>query len=100
MWVEVLSPGTEGTDRGDKFLEYEQGGVREYWLIDAVRKETIFYRRNEAGIYIRQELNAEGRYQTPLLPGFWLDTATLWLEEDDMPDTEAILAAVKQMIQS
>ena len=40
--VEVISPrtpqssGTEGTDRGDKFLEYARSGVEEYWLVDLV----------------------------------------------------------------
>ena len=33
--VEVISPGSRGTDRGDKFYEYEKGGVKEYWLISA-----------------------------------------------------------------
>lgn len=38
--VEVISPrtahssGTEDSDRGEKFLEYAQAGVSEYWLID------------------------------------------------------------------
>jgi Uma2 family endonuclease len=35
--VEVVSPGSVATDRGAKFDEYEQGGVREYWLIDPLR---------------------------------------------------------------
>ena len=32
--VEVLSPSTESTDRGDKFRDYAANGVREYWIID------------------------------------------------------------------
>ncbi len=34
--VEIISPGTEGTDREDKFLEYAAAGVREYWLINGL----------------------------------------------------------------
>ena len=32
--VEVLSPGTWRTDRHEKFSEYAQAGVREYWMVD------------------------------------------------------------------
>ncbi len=34
--IEVLSPGTERTDRGKKFRLYQKYGVREYWLISRV----------------------------------------------------------------
>lgn len=32
--VEIISPSTELTDRRDKFNEYAQAGVQEYWLVD------------------------------------------------------------------
>ncbi|MFQ6040185.1 MAG: Uma2 family endonuclease [Candidatus Poribacteria bacterium] len=32
--VEVLSKSTMKTDRGEKFLEYAQVGILEYWLVD------------------------------------------------------------------
>jgi len=32
--VEVTSPGTRRTDRVEKFVEYAQAGVREYWIVD------------------------------------------------------------------
>ncbi len=38
-------------DRGDKFYEYEQAGVKEYWLIDPNRKHVEFYQRGEDGIF-------------------------------------------------
>ncbi|HEY2588426.1 MAG TPA: Uma2 family endonuclease, partial [Tepidisphaeraceae bacterium] len=43
--VEVISPGSQSIDRGDKYYEYEAGGVREYWLIDPTRKQAEFYLR-------------------------------------------------------
>ena len=33
--VEVLSPSTEGRDRGVKFEDFASNGVAEYWIIDA-----------------------------------------------------------------
>lgn len=32
--VEITSPSTRLTDRRDKFIEYAQAGMQEYWLID------------------------------------------------------------------
>src|SRR5256885_290172 len=32
--VEIISPWSRGVDRGEKFYEYEQGGVPEFWLIN------------------------------------------------------------------
>ena len=32
--VEVISPGSRTINRGEKYYEYETGGVQEYWLID------------------------------------------------------------------
>lgn len=32
--VEIVSPESQSRDRRTKFLEYEAGGVREYWLAD------------------------------------------------------------------
>lgn len=96
--IEVLSPGTEVTDRGEKFTEYEKFGVREYWLLDVIREETLFYRLNDQGIFMPQRPDANENYRTPLLPGFVLHIPTLWLDEDDMPDTAQILQDVEKMI--
>ncbi len=35
--VEVLSPSTERVDRQEKFQEYAQAGVQEYWIVDPDR---------------------------------------------------------------
>lgn len=48
--VEVLSPGTEGFDRGKKFKHYRQiETLKEYVLIDADKINVECYRLNEKG---------------------------------------------------
>ena len=42
--VEVISPDSRTRDRKHKYQEYEQAGVREYWMIDPLRQQVEFYR--------------------------------------------------------
>ncbi len=32
--VEIVSPDSVARDRADKFYEYQEGGAREYWVVD------------------------------------------------------------------
>ena len=32
--VEIVSPGSDPRDRGEKFYEYQEAGIPEYWLLD------------------------------------------------------------------
>jgi hypothetical protein len=48
--VEV-PPESRSRDRGEKYYEYEEGGVREYWLIDPVRRKAEFYQLGADGYY-------------------------------------------------
>jgi Uma2 family endonuclease len=41
--VEVLSPGTESHDRGEKLGWYRQYGVRECWLVDPYAERAIVF---------------------------------------------------------
>jgi Uma2 family endonuclease len=40
--VEIVSPDSQARDRGDKFYEYEEAGVIEYWILDQTRKRAEF----------------------------------------------------------
>lgn len=76
--VEVVSPESRGRDRGDKFHEYEQGGVREYWLVDPAIKETEFYRRGADGAFYLVSIQEDGIFHSEVLPGFWLKVGWPW----------------------
>jgi Uma2 family endonuclease len=94
--IEVVSPDSVGRDHGDKLAEYERGGVGEYWIIDPIREETRFYRRNDAGIFIRQSEVEQGNYRTAALPDFVLHVPTLWQEQ--LPNLYAVAQAVQAMV--
>lgn len=79
--IEVVSPSNASTDYGEKLVEYEACGVREYWMFDQERQIAYFYRLNDQGVYTNIPLDKQGEYQTPLLPGFRLTIATLWQEK-------------------
>ncbi len=76
--VEIISPGSGARDRGDKYYEYEQGGVREYWLIDPARQVAEFYQLDAGGRYRVVTPDAGDVYRSVVLPGLWLRTAWLW----------------------
>ena len=96
--IEVVSPGSEEIDYGTKFVEYQNSGVQEYWLFDPLRREYRFFRLNEAKLYISQPIDANGDYETPLLPGLKVHVATLW--QSPLPDPITTVAAVQAMMGS
>jgi Uma2 family endonuclease len=94
--IEVVSEGSEELDYGTKFVEYQRAGVKEYWLLDSVRRDHRFYRLNEQGIYIAQPLGADGTYSTPLLPGLKIEVDRLW--QMPLPDPIQTVQAVQLML--
>jgi Uma2 family endonuclease len=76
--VEIISRDSRARDRGDKFYEYEQGGVREYWLLDYLRRQAEFYQLGADGIYRLVPVSADGIYQSAVLEGLWLNVEWLW----------------------
>lgn len=76
--VEIVSPESIGRDRGEKFVEYEAAGVREYWLIDPLRQQAEFYQLSAEGLYRPGTIDGDGVYQSLVLKGFWLRVEWLW----------------------
>ena len=75
--IEVISPGSRGVDRGAKFYEYAEGGVREYWLLDPERKRAEFYGRLKDGTY--HPLAVESSvFHSSVIKGLWIRVDWLW----------------------
>jgi Uma2 family endonuclease len=89
--VEIVSPESIGRDRGDKFYEYEQAGIPEYWLLDSERRWAEFYQL-AAGRYRPAFSGEAGEYHSKVLPGFWLRVEWLW--QDPLPTPLHALAEI------
>lgn len=89
--VEIVSSESVGRDRGDKFYEYEAGGVPEYWLIDPQREWAEFYQL-EGDRYRLTFGGREGEYRARVLPDFWLRVEWLW--QEPLPAVEDVLLEV------
>jgi Uma2 family endonuclease len=76
--VEVISPGNRGVDRGEKYVEYEQGGVPEYWLLDPERQTHEFYQLRPNGLYEMAIVPPDGIYRSSAVNGLWIKPAWLW----------------------
>jgi Uma2 family endonuclease len=76
--IEVVSPESEERDRATKLVEYEAGGVLEYWLVDPLRKQTYFYVLGEDGLFHLAPISADGIYQSTVLEGLRLKIDWLW----------------------
>ncbi len=85
--VEVVSADSVARDRADKFYEYQDAGVREYWIIDPRPDHTRadFYVLDERGRYKPVPIGADGVYRSTVLNGFWLRVDWLWAEEPTDP---------------
>ncbi len=89
--VEVISPDSRARDRGEKFYEYEQGGVREYWMIDYERKQAEFFVLDKKGIYRSAPVEKDGIYRSAVLKGLWIKVDWLWQKR--LPTLMSVLKA-------
>ncbi len=90
--VEIISDESVTRDRRDKFQEYAEAGVAEYWIIDPREgmEEMTLYVRDGSGRYAETAVDGKGRLHSTVLPGFWLDPA--WLLTEELPNELTILA--------
>jgi Uma2 family endonuclease len=82
MVVEVISTDSVSRDRDDKFYEYQNGGVREYWIIDPRpgKQRVDCYWLTPEGHYQATLPDEDGRYHSVVLRGFWFRPIWLWQE--------------------
>ncbi len=73
LCVESLSDSTKREayrDTVEKWIEYAQGGVREYYILDPSEQHMHFYQRDAEGYYVEIEADGDGVIRSRVLPGF------------------------------
>lgn len=84
--VELVSPHSTTRDYHEKYHEYAQAGIREYWLIDPRpdHEQVTCYQLDPQGAYQPAPPDAHGRLHSAVLTGFWIYPAWLW--QQPLPD--------------
>jgi Uma2 family endonuclease len=93
--LEVLSESSTTRDLSEKRHEFETAGLPEYVVADGrERGDTFLCRRLDPNrSYFLVEPDAQGRYHSEVLPGFWLDPA--WLRKEPFPNP---LLLIRQIV--
>jgi Uma2 family endonuclease len=92
--IEIVSKESQLRDLVEKYEEYEAGGVREYWLINPLRRQVDFYVRGKDGLYTRRDPQ-NGIFTSSVLARFRLETHLFW---GTPPSGREIVALVDAML--
>lgn len=98
--IEIVSDDSVVRDRDEKFFEYEQAGVREYWILDPreQRQRADFFVLDESGRYQPVPIGSDGIYRSGVLPGFWLKVDWLWAPESDPLTALAEIVGTERLV--
>lgn len=90
--VEVVSPESQGRDYRQKYLEYEEVRVREYWIVNPIIEQVEVHQLDTKSKKFVPLDAVRGKLTSKVLPGFVLKPATLF--KKPIPD---IVTFVKSM---
>jgi Uma2 family endonuclease len=92
--IELISDDSQRRDYQVKLAEYEEVGIPEYLIVNPRpgRKGFDFFRLSPGGKYEAVAPDAEGRYHSTVIPGFWIKAEWLW--QDPLPRPRAVLAEI------
>ncbi|MEW6364006.1 MAG: Uma2 family endonuclease [Acidobacteriota bacterium] len=89
--VEVISDSTELADRGVKFEDYAAHGVREYWIVDAVR-QTVEQYLLEEGVYKLSIKASAGMIASVAVMGFEIPVRAIFDPSEQLAALRTIVA--------
>jgi Uma2 family endonuclease len=89
--MEIVSPESVDRDYNAKRHQYEQAGVREYWIIDELEHRMTLLRLGRDGTY-KEVRPRKGILASKVITGFWLRTTWLW--QPELPDPDEVLREI------
>ena len=101
--VEIISTESVSRDRRDKFKEYRDAGVREYWIIDPRpgKQRADFFCLDDVGDYSLFATEDDTWVESKVIAGFGLRPAWLWQVDDLNPLTCGLeIAGVAEALQA
>jgi Uma2 family endonuclease len=75
--VEIVSPDSIDRDYRLKRQQYQEAGVREYWIVDEAEQRLTWFALTPNGEF-RRIRPRKGALHSQVLPGFWLRPEWLW----------------------
>ena len=81
--VEILSPGTWHTDRGNKMKLYRRFGVAEYWIVDPKNQAIEIHALQNGECELVSFASETGEIESSVLPGFKLDVQKIFEPAED-----------------
>jgi Uma2 family endonuclease len=75
--IEIVSPDSQSRDWRDKYNDYENAGVREYWVIDPASQRVEAYSLGEDKLFHKID-EREDKIISTVLPGLYLRPSWLW----------------------
>lgn len=76
--VEVPSPGTRKTDRHDKFYEYAQANIAEYWIVDPEAESVEVFILDDGVFSLLVKAGLGEKAYSQLLSGFEITWAAVF----------------------
>ncbi|MDW8326039.1 MAG: Uma2 family endonuclease [Anaerolineales bacterium] len=76
--VEIHSAGTRETDRVDKFREYAEAGIAEYWMVEPETETVEVYELRDGAYALRGAFRPGDTLTSGLLPGLDLPVAEVF----------------------
>jgi len=87
--IEVVSPDSRRRDLVHKFQEYAAAGVREYWVIDGMKRQATLYGLGTDGAYHALSVGKDNVFHSEAVSGLWLRVEWLW--QDPQPLLTTVL---------
>lgn len=92
--VEIVSPWDSPREIVAKQSEYEQIGVREFWLIDQPKQQIFIYDLDSKGSFCKRQIQ-EGVICSTTVKGFKIKLEWLWCKPGNFPK---ILRIVQELL--